>query len=160
LGGVPVYRSSALYGGSLYGGALGYGNGLGVAKVAGLGLGTGLIGAGAIRSTGALIGGGALGYGTGGLIAGVRPVGLGLANVGLANVGIAASAAPVAVNAAVTTLKRTVDYRPVPYSGEPIIPQVVDVPPSEQPVQLNFQSKSSPLIVSQQHIPGINFVFC
>jgi hypothetical protein len=137
---------------------------LGVAKVAGLGLGTGLIGAGAIRSTGALIGGGALGYGTGGLIAGVRPVGLGLANVGLANVGlanvgIAASAAPVAVNAAVTTLKRTVDYRPVPYTGEPIIPQVVDVPPSEQPVQLNFQSKSSPLIVSQQHIPGINFVF-
>jgi len=138
LGGIPAYRS--VYGGSLLGAnTFGLG-GLGVARYGGL-YGSGLYGSG-------VLGSGVLGYGAG---LGLR--GYGIGGVGLLGSGIsAASAHPV--NAAVQTLARTVDYRAVPNTGEPIIPQIVDVPPSEQPVQLNFHSKSSPLIVSQHHIPG------
>ena len=70
-------------------------------------------------------------------------------------VGHASSSAEVRpVTAAVATIRRTVDYVPVGYSGEPASTQVVNVPPNEQGLHLNFVSKSSPLTVSQQHIPG------
>src|SRR5699024_1456241 len=58
------------------------------------------------------------------------------------------------VVAAVTSLRRTVDYVPVPYSGEIPKIQIVHVPPNEHGIHLNFISKSSPLTVSQQHISG------
>jgi hypothetical protein len=58
------------------------------------------------------------------------------------------------VNAAVQTLSRTVDYRPVPYTGEAPVVQDIDVPPMESPIRINFQSRSSPLAVSQQHVPA------
>jgi len=168
-GGLPVYRSSANYGGLVAANGWGYGANLG--RVAGIG---------ALRS-GAIIGGGALGYGTGaivgspavsayglgagygygagyGLGAGLgHTYGVGAAHYGLNNINVARGisvhqAGPV--NAAVQTVSRTVDYRPVPYIGEAPVAQEVDVGPVEQPIKLNFQSKSSPLIVTQQHIPG------
>ena len=199
-GGVPVYRSSANYGGLAAANGWGYGANLG--RVAGVG---------ALR-TGAILGGGALGYGTGALVAGGPAVygayggyggyglggakvintglvggglvggyglgaakvvntglvggglvgagyglGLGGASYGLANLNIARGvsvhqAGPV--NAAVQTVSRTVDYRPVPYVGEPAVVQDVDVPPQESPLRINFQSKSSPLQITQGHIPG------
>jgi hypothetical protein len=172
VGGLPVYRSSALYGGLYGANNLGYGANFG--RVAGLG---------ALRTTGAIVGGGALGYGTGALVAGGLPaygvaapavstiglapavsqVGLGVShgslgvNQYLSNLNIARGvsvqqAGPV--NAAVHTISRTVDYRPVPYSGEPAAVQDIDVPPQESPLRINFQSKSSPLAVTQQHIPA------
>lgn len=58
------------------------------------------------------------------------------------------------VTAAVQSLRRTVDYVPVPYSGEAPQTQVVNVPPNEQGLHINVVSKSSPLTVSQQHIAG------
>jgi len=180
-GGVPVYSSSANYGGLLAANGWGYGANLG--RVAGLG---------ALRTTGAIIGGGALGYGSGALIAGGVPayktlavggvapaistVGLGYGAVapaistvglgglainqgayGLGNLNVARGlsvhqAGPV--NAAVHTLSRTVDYRAVPYTGEAPTVQDIDVPPQESPLRINFQSKSSPLAVTQQHIPA------
>lgn len=63
------------------------------------------------------------------------------------------------VTAAVTTLRRTVDYAPVGYRGEAAQTQVVHVPPNEQGIHLNFISKSSPLTVSQQHISGKIIMF-
>jgi hypothetical protein len=130
LGGIPAlggYYGRSVYGAGLGGLGYGYGAGLGLSRVGALGLGLG----------------------------GVATKAVGLGGVGLlGNYGGIAASQAHAVNAAVQSLGRTVDYRAVPFSGEPIIPQVVDVPPTEQPVQLNFQSKSSPLIVSQTHIPG------
>jgi hypothetical protein len=166
-GGIPVYRSSANYGGLYAANGWGYGANLG--RVAGLG---------ALRTSGAILGGGALGYGTGALVAGglapavssyglglgygLGSVGYGLGSVGytgasLGNLNIArglsvSQAGPV--NAAVQTISRTVDYRPVPYTGEAPVVQDIDVPPQESPLRINFQSKSSPLAVTQQHIPA------
>ena len=57
------------------------------------------------------------------------------------------------VTAAVTTLQRTVDYVPVGFTGRAASTQVVNVPPNEQGLHINFVSKSSPLTVSSQHIP-------
>ncbi|XP_054156815.1 fibroin heavy chain-like [Oppia nitens] len=158
VSGIPVYRSSANYG-SLYG-ANGWGYGANLGRVGGLG---------AVRTTGAIVGSGALGYGTGALLAGPATVGttygaglgygVGIsgASHGLSGLNIARGvsvhqAGPV--TAAVQTISRTVDYRPVPYSGEPATVQDVDVPPQESPIRINFQSKSSPLAVTQQHIPA------
>ena len=167
VGGIPVYRSSALSGG-LYS-ANGYGYGANLGRVAGIG---------ALRTSGAIIGGGALGYGTGALVSGYGS-GIGLAAPAYKSLAVAAPAvasygiaAPAIagygvagrglsvhqagpVNAAVQTLSRTVDYRAVPYSGEPATVQDIDVPPQESPLRINFQSKSSPLQVTQQHIPGM-----
>jgi hypothetical protein len=159
-GGIPVYRSSANYGGLYAANGWGYGANLG--RVAGLG---------ALRTSGSILGSGALGYGTGALVAGgLAPavssyglgLGYGLGSVGytgasLGNLNIArglsvSQAGPV--NAAVQTISRTVDYRPVPYTGEAPVVQDIDVPPQESPLRINFQSKSSPLAVTQQHIPA------
>lgn len=58
------------------------------------------------------------------------------------------------VTAAVASLQRKVEYIPTGYTGEPAQTQVVNVPPNEQGIHINFVSKSSPLTVSSQHIPG------
>lgn len=58
------------------------------------------------------------------------------------------------VTAAVTSLGRKIEYVPMAYSGQPASTQLVNVPPNEQGLHINFVSKSSPLTVSQQHIPG------
>jgi len=127
------------------------------------GYGTGLLGVNNLGISSYSLGGlGSLGYGYGaGLGLGrVGALGLGARAVGLGGVGLLGAYGGIAqhgagpVNAAVLSAGRTVDYRSVPFSGDAIVPQVVDVPPTEQPVQLNFHSKSSPLIVSQTHIPG------
>lgn len=194
VGGIPVYRSSANYGGLYAANGWGYGANLG--RVAGLG---------ALRTGGAIIGGGALGYGTGALYAGglaapaLSTVALGApalstvalgspavvaapalsqvalgginaygalnagnlgytaANLGSLDIARGISVAQAGpVNAAVQTLSRTVDYRAVPYTGEAPVVQDIDVPPQESPLRINFQSKSSPLQVTQQHIPGMD----
>jgi len=90
-----------------------------------------------------------------GLLGGVSN--LGYTSAALSNLNIArgisvSQAGPV--NAAVQTISRTVDYRPVPYTGEAPVVQDVDVPPQESPLRINFQSRSSPLQVTQQHIPA------
>jgi len=56
------------------------------------------------------------------------------------------------IDAAIQTVSRTVDYRVVPYTGEPAAIQDINVGPQEQPIRINFQSKSSPVVVTQQHI--------
>jgi len=151
--GIPVYKTSAHYG-NLYG-ANGWGYGANLGRVAGIG---------ALRTTGAIVGSGALGYGTGALIAGAPAVGhygMGAHTYGtydhMPHMNIARGvsihqAGPI--NAAVQTISRTVYYKPVPYSGEPATVQDIDVPPQESPLRINFQSKSSPLAVTQQHIPA------
>ncbi|KAJ6218119.1 hypothetical protein RDWZM_009276 [Blomia tropicalis] len=58
------------------------------------------------------------------------------------------------VTAAMASLQRKVEYIPTGYTGEPAQTQVVNVPPNEQGIHINFVSKSSPLTVSSQHIPG------
>jgi hypothetical protein len=60
----------------------------------------------------------------------------------------------VPVSAAVTQVGRTVEYRPVPYSDQPIVPQVVEVEPSDIPIHIHFKSRSSTVQLSQEHIPG------
>lgn len=165
VGGIPVYKSSALSGGLYSANGWGYGANLG--RVGGIG---------ALRTSGAIIGSGALGYGSGALLAGGAYRTGGLAVAAPAAVSVAAPAVAVAapaaaygiaargvsihqagpVNAAVHTVSRTVDYRPIPYSGEPATVQDIDVPPQESPLRINFQSKSSPLQVTQQHIPGLS----
>jgi len=37
---------------------------------------------------------------------------------------------------------------------EPVVPQIIEVEPSEQPVQVIFRSVSSPVLVQQIHTPG------
>jgi hypothetical protein len=58
------------------------------------------------------------------------------------------------VNAAITQIARTVEYRPVPYSDQPIVPQEIVVEPSDQPINIHFKSRSSTVRISQEHIPG------
>lgn len=161
VGGLPVYKSSANYGGLVAANGWGYGANLG--RIGGLG---------ALRTTGAIVGGGALGYGTGALVApgygyaaksvyaapAISTVGVAHAPAAIGAYGIHAKGLSVhqagPVNAAVHTVSRTVDYRPVPYTGEPAVVQDIDVAPQESPLRINFQSKSSPLQVTQQHIPA------
>ncbi|XP_054159727.1 uncharacterized protein LOC128957938 [Oppia nitens] len=50
--------------------------------------------------------------------------------------------------------RRTFEIRPIPVSQEPAVPQVIEVEPSEQPVQVIFRSVSSPVLVQQIHTPG------
>lgn len=57
------------------------------------------------------------------------------------------------VSAAVGT-KRTYEVRPVMIQGEPPVPSVVHVLPSEQPVQVVFRTHSSPVLVQQVHTPA------
>ena len=67
---------------------------------------------------------------------------------------LGASEAIRPVNAAIHQIARTVEYRPVPYSDQPIVPQEVVVEPSDQPINIHFKSRSSTVRISQEHIPG------
>jgi len=58
------------------------------------------------------------------------------------------------VTAAIHQIGRTVEYRPVPFNDQPIVPQVVEVEPSDQPINIHFKSRSSTVRLSQEHIPG------
>ena len=58
------------------------------------------------------------------------------------------------VNAAIQQVARTVEYRPVPYSDQPIVPQEVVVEPSDQPINIHFKSRSSTVRISQEHQGG------
>jgi hypothetical protein len=58
------------------------------------------------------------------------------------------------VNAAIQQIGRTVEYKPVPYSDQPIVPQEIVVEPSDQPINIHFRSRSSTIRISHEHIPG------
>jgi len=151
-----------------YGSRSYYSGGFGGYGLGNAGLGLSSYALGGVPSSYGLSYGNGLGFGSG--LASGYGVGLGSARyvsaVAQPAISSVAVAQPVAVarpvhsaqvqqvTAAVISNPRTVEYKAVPYSGEPAVPQVIDVPPSEQPVQLNFYSKSSPLLVSQQHIAG------
>jgi hypothetical protein len=51
--------------------------------------------------------------------------------------------------------KRSVEIKPVNLPQDPIYPQVLEVAPLELPIQIIYNSKSSPVLVHQNHIPGI-----
>jgi hypothetical protein len=59
----------------------------------------------------------------------------------------------VPVSAAIHST-RTVEYKPVPYSGDALVPQEVIVEPSEIPLNIHFKSRSSSISVSQSHEAG------
>jgi hypothetical protein len=59
----------------------------------------------------------------------------------------------VPVSAAIHST-RTVEYKAVPYNDEPLVPQVVEVEPSEIPLNIHFKSRSSTIKVSQSHEAG------
>ena len=119
--------SSGLALGAGYGG-LGLGNGLGYSNGVVLGSGLGLTG----------------GLGLGGL--GLAS-GLGLGNGVVLGSGIGGGR----VNAAILST-RSVGVIPVASNYGTSAPTVVDIDSSEQPVVLNFISRSSPLAVNQNHI--------
>jgi len=49
---------------------------------------------------------------------------------------------------------RTVELQPVSLPQDPILPQILEVAPLELPIQIIYNSKSSPVLVQQNHIPG------
>ena len=57
------------------------------------------------------------------------------------------------VNAAIQST-RTVEYIPLAVAREAAAPQVIEVEPFEQPVQLIFRSSTSPVLVEQVHHQG------
>lgn len=67
---------------------------------------------------------------------------------------LAAQQAVHPVNAAIQQVARTVEYRPVPYSDQPIQAQEVVVEPSDQPINIHFKSRSSTVRISQEHQAG------
>jgi len=86
--------------------------------------------------------------------------GLGLAG-GIGGIGLAAGpigavglAGPVGPVPAAIQSRRTYEVRPVLLPQEPAVPQIIEVEPSEQPVQVVFRSVSSPVLVQQVHTPG------
>lgn len=171
-GSLGYYGSGSLYSGSLgglssatllpvssvgYGSSLGssFGSSLGVARLSNVGLG-----AVSVPSVGL----GAVGVPSVGLSAlSVPSVSVGAVSVPSVSVGtvgvqrLSSSQQVVPVNAAIQSVGRTVEYRPVPNSGEPVVPQDVYVDPIDLPVNIHFTSKSSPINVQQTHIPGTNF---
>jgi len=145
--------------GSSYGSGLGssYGSGLGSGYILSSGNGLGSSSLGSLGSYGSYGSLGSLGssYSLGNNVVSVPVVQQqSYAAVPVYSSGYSQSAQSGPVNAAIQTIRRTVEHRPVPYSGEPVVPQEVIVEPSEQPVSIHFRSKSSPLIVTQEHIPG------
>jgi len=56
---------------------------------------------------------------------------------------------------AAITSTRTVELRPVVLPQDPILPQIVEVAPLELPIQIIYNSRSSPVFVQQNHIPGV-----
>ncbi|XP_054160309.1 uncharacterized protein LOC128958473 [Oppia nitens] len=72
---------------------------------------------------------------------------------GLAIASPYAVSSPGPLSAAIQT-HRTFEVVPVSLPQEPPVPQIIDVEPSEQPVQVIFRSVSSPVLVQQIHTPG------
>ncbi len=90
-----------------------------------------------------------LGYG--------QKVGVDLGAVGLGlgygqKAGVSQQVVPV--SAAIQQTGRTVEYKSVPFTDEPIVPQVVEVEPSDIPLHIHFKSRSSSIQLTQEHIPG------
>jgi hypothetical protein len=106
-------------------------------------------------NAGAIAGGYGLGYGAGygnglGLATGYAG-GLGLAT-GYAGKGVIN--APIGPVSAAIQSRRTYEVLPSPLPQEPAVPQIIEVEPSIQPVQVIFRSISSPVQVQQIHTPG------
>ncbi len=66
----------------------------------------------------------------------------------------AALSAPVGPLPAAIQSMRTYEVRPVSLPQEPVVPQIIEIEPSEQPFQIIFRSISSPVHVQQIHTPG------
>ncbi len=77
-----------------------------------------------------------------------------VAQPGLYSQTVATQQQVVPVSAAINQIGRTVEYRSVPFTDEPIVPQVVEVEPSDIPLHIHFKSRSSTVQLSQEHIPG------
>jgi hypothetical protein len=90
-------------------------------------------------------------------IGGMRPQALNLVSAAHPEIAVNAISAQkaVPVNAAVKQVGRTVEYKPVPFTDEPIVPQYVVVEPSDIPLHIHFKSRSSTIRLSQEHIPGL-----
>ncbi len=104
-------------------------------------------------NAGAIAGGYGLGYGAGyggGYGAGYAGD-LGLAT-GYAGKGVIS--APIGPFSAAIQSKRTYEVAPSPLHQEPAVPQIIEVHPSIQPVQVIFRLISSPVHVQQIHTPG------
>jgi hypothetical protein len=82
--------------------------------------------------------------------------GLGLANgLGYATgLGKGYASGPIGPVSAAIQSKRTYEVVPSPLYQEPAVPQIIEVHPSIQPVQVIFRSISSPVQVQQIHTPG------
>ena len=85
------------------------------------------------------------GYGGGSLFGGALGIG-GYGGYGGGGGGGDVGQGPV--HAAIST-KRTFEIRPIVVDSQPPVPSVVDVQPSEQPVQVIFRTQSSPVLVQQ-----------
>lgn len=55
---------------------------------------------------------------------------------------------------------REVELVPLALSQDPITPTLLEVAPLELPVQILYNSKSSPVLVHQNHIPGLRIFHC
>jgi hypothetical protein len=122
--------------------------GLGVVSAVQPGLGVGL---GYGQKVGVGLGAVGLGLGYG------QKVGVGLGDVGLGlgygqKIGVSQQVVPV--SAAIQQTGRTVEYKSVPFTDEPLVPQVVEVEPSDIPLHIHFKSRSSSIQLTQEHIPG------
>jgi hypothetical protein len=82
--------------------------------------------------------------------------GLGLATgLGYATgLGKGYASGPIGPVSAAIQSKRTYEVVPSPLYQEPAVPQIIEVHPSIQPVQVIFRSISSPVQVQQIHTPG------
>jgi len=88
-------------------------------------------------------------------IGGIRPQALNLVSAAQPVVARTISGQnSVPVSAAIRQLGRTVEYRSVPNTEEPIVPQYVVVEPSDIPLHIHFKSSSSTIRLTQEHIPG------
>jgi len=65
-----------------------------------------------------------------------------------------ARSVPIGPVTAAIQSTRTYEVRPLALPQEPAIPQLIEVEPNEQPVQIVFRSQSSPVFVQQVHTPG------
>lgn len=81
-----------------------------------------------------------------------QPANIGVVS-GFAQRAVSSAQQVVPVSAAIHST-RTVEYKAVPYSDEPLVPQVVEVEASEIPLNIHFKSRSSTIQVSQSHTPG------
>lgn len=88
-------------------------------------------------------------------VSSAQPASVSLLSAQPASVGVVSghSQQVVPVSAAIHST-RTVEYKPVPYNDEPLVPQIVEVEASELPLNIHFKSRSSTIQLSQSHTPG------